>query len=37
MYADSVKKTDAAYGTFTLLTSDKLGVTCRCLSERNDW
>ncbi len=37
MYSDSIKKTDAAFGTIALVTSEKKGVTYRCSSERNDW
>lgn len=37
MYSDSVSKTDAAYGTIALTTSDKSGVSFRRSSETNNW
>ena len=37
MYSDSVQKTDAAYGTIALTTTDKSGVSYRRSSEANSW
>jgi len=37
MYSDSIERTEGAFGTMALLTSEKKGVTYRCSSERNDW
>ncbi len=37
MYSDSVSKTDAAYGTIALTTTDKSGVSYRRSSETNSW
>ena len=37
MYSDSVSKTDAAYGTIALITTDKSGVSYRRSSETNSW
>jgi Predicted bile acid beta-glucosidase len=37
MYSDSIKNTDAAYGTIALVTTEKKGVSYRCSSVENNW
>ncbi len=37
MYSDSVKKTDTAFGTIALVTSEKSGISYRWSSEENSW
>lgn len=37
MYSDSVSKTDAAYGSMALVTSEKEGLTYRRSSSPNNW
>lgn len=37
MYSDSVSRSDAAYGSMALLTSEKEGVTYRRSSSPNNW
>ena len=37
MYSDSVGKTDAAFGTMALLTSEHSGISYRRSSEPNNW
>ena len=37
MYSDSVKNTDAAYGTIAFVTNEKSGISYRRSSEANQW
>ena len=37
MYSDSIFKTDAAFGTIALTTSEKSGISYRRSSEANNW
>ena len=37
MYSDSVRKTDAAFGTIALVTNEKSGISYRRSSEANSW
>ena len=37
MYSDNVNKTDAAFGTIALVTSEKSGISYRRSSEANNW